>query len=177
MVEPVYPHYRQGKKPRQIRRERRGSLDLGPEDVIQCDFITWVDFNKKQHPALDLIFAVPNAGFASPKQGALRKMTGRRAGVPDIFVAVPTMSYAPLPLRQLAADDSAEVELSGVREVFVPGFFIEFKEGNKTPTKEQKAWHVKLKAHGYRVEIYRSWMSAANAMIEYLNLPLEKIPE
>lgn len=38
-------------------------------------------------------------------------------------------------------------------------------------------WHEKLRDAGHRVEIHRSWITAANVVIDYLKLPLEKIPE
>jgi len=72
-------------------KSRRGSGKLiapGSEDQIQSDFIRWVDLHKERFPALRLIFAIPNAGFASVRQGVLRKLTGRRKGVPDVCIPV-----------------------------------------------------------------------------------------
>ncbi len=156
MVEPVYPHYRQGKKPRQIRRERRGSLDLGPEAAIQYDFFAWVDLNKKRFPALALIFAIPNGSKLSRAERAVMSVTGLRPGVPDICV----------PWMNIDDDGTACTSL-----------WIEFKSEKGKPTAEQSEWHEKLRDAGHRVEIHRSWITAANVVIDYLKLPLEKIPE
>lgn len=133
----------------------------GSEDEIQATFIDWVDKLKGQHPVLENIFAIPNAGFASKKQGALRKLTGRRSGVPDIN----------LPVKGWAKERHATM----VNLSLCVGLWIEFKRPGEKPTKEQLAWHERLRAEGHRVEICYSWTEGANTVIEYLGLRLEKL--
>ena len=130
-------------------------IPAGSEDEIQATFIEWVDLNKKKHPVLDLIFAIPNAGFASKKQGALRKLTGRRKGVPDINIPVGVRSDGQV--------------------IGTLGLWIEFKVPGEKPTKEQLEWHERLRAANQRVEVCESWIEAANIVIEYLGLKLEKL--
>lgn len=160
------PHYRQGRKPRTaVKREMRGSLALGPEDVIQHDYFEWVDTFKGQHPQLACVFAIPNGAAKSRTQAAVMQVTGLRAGVPDVLIAAVGSGS-----RQVVGDD---VQAGP----FFAGFFIEFKAPGCYPRPEQREWHERLRAAGYRVEVHRSWITAANATIEYLGLALERIPE
>lgn len=88
------------------------------------------------------------------------QVTGLRAGVPDVFIAGSQKS--------VASSQYVQPE---------HGFFIEFKAPGGYPRPEQREWHERLRAAGYRVEVHRSWITAANATIEYLGLPIEKISE
>lgn len=124
----------------------------GSEDEIQANFFAWIDLYKKDYPDLQLIFAIPNAGFASVRQGVLRKLTGRKPGVPD--VCIPVIMWR-----------------NG--QIDAVGLWIEFKQPRKKPTKEQLEWHDKLRRSGHRVEVCTSWTDAANILIEYLQLPLK----
>lgn len=133
-------------------------IQAGSEDEIQATFIQWVNINMHGRgcEALKAIFSIPNAGFASQKQGGLRKLTGRRAGVPDICCPVECWN----------------------RETHEPlhiGLWIEFKVQGKYPTKEQLEWHERLRGLGHRVEVCFDWVTAANIVIEYLGLPLAKL--
>lgn len=127
----------------------------GSEDEIQANFFAWVDLYKKDYPDLQLIFAIPNAGFASVRQGVLRKLTGRRKGVPDVCIPV--------------------AKWMGLNASTVFGLWVEFKKPGEKPTKEQKEWHERLTRSGHRVEVCASWVDAANIVIEYLQLPLAKL--
>lgn len=156
------PHYRQGQKPRaKVKREMRGSLALGPEDVIQHDYFAWVDTFKGQHPQLACIFAIPNGAAKSRTQAAVMQVTGLRAGVPDVFIA--------------HRGHPAERHATMVH--LMHGFFIEFKAPGDYPRPEQREWHERLREAGYRVEVHKSWITAANATIEFLGLPIPKISE
>ena len=152
--------YRQNQKPRNpVRREKRGSLLLGPEDCIQYDFFAWVNTYKVRFWQLDLIFAIPNGSNISKTQRAVMQATGLRSGVPDVCVPIFRLDRSEL-------IDKACIAL-----------WIEFKSDAGKLSSAQKEWKEKLELAGHRVEIHRSWITAANVVIEYLNLPLEKIPE
>jgi hypothetical protein len=131
----------------------------GSEDEIQATFFQWIDLHKERFPELQACFAIPNAGFASKKQGALRKLTGRRAGIPDVCLPVPQLIN---PLADVCGSDYYAL-------------WIEFKVPGKKPTKEQLEWHARLRALGHRVEVCDTWTDGANIFIEYLNLSLEKL--
>lgn len=129
----------------------------GSEDEIQATFFEWIDTLSTQHPELKACFAIPNAGFASQKQGALRKLTGRRPGVPDVF----------LPISRIAWD--------GTEWNSYIGLWIEFKRPGEKPRPEQTVWHERLRALGHFVVVCTTWVDAANIVISYLGLPLEKL--
>lgn len=125
----------------------------GSEDEIQANYFSWVDLYIERFPEMALIFAIPNAGFASKKQGGLRKLTGRRAGVPDVCVPV-----------EGGMED-------GTRYL---GLWIEFKRPGEKATTEQLKWHAKLREAGHYVAIFETWTEAANLTIDYLRLDLTK---
>lgn len=119
------------------------------ENQIQTAFFDWVRVHEKQFPELALCYAVPNGSYKSFTARMVHQATGLRSGVPDVH----------LPIA-----DRINI-----------GLWIEFKSktGKVSPT--QKAWCERLLVRGHRVEICRSWIDAANIVIEYLNLPLKKI--
>ena len=60
----------------------------GSEDAVQAEVVRWARDNEVRFPELVLLHSIPNAGFASKKQGALRKLTGRVAGMPDLHLPI-----------------------------------------------------------------------------------------
>ncbi len=131
-------------------------IPAGSEDEIQALFFKWVDLHISRFPELELWYAIPNAGFASKKQGALRKLTGRRSGVPDTHLPMPAPS---------------NVTPSG----YWRGLWIEFKRPGEKPTDEQWKWIIRLRRAGHRVEVCESWVAGANITIDYLRLPIPKL--
>jgi hypothetical protein len=97
------------------------------------------------YPFLNNIFHIPNGGWRAPREATILKAMGVEPGVPDIFVAVPKGQYA--------------------------GLWIEFKSIKGFHRPEQKIWENNLVAVGYKVEIHRSWMTAWNSTIKYLEYP------
>lgn len=115
-----------------------------------------------EDPALERlpIYAVPNfAGhYGTARQrklnGGRAKATGRRKGIPDINVDVPT-----------------EVA-SGLR--------FEFKVQGKSPDPAQKVWHERLRALGYLVVVVVTPADALALLLDYLEgglLALERSNE
>jgi len=134
---------------RQPRFTAHKGIKLGPEDTIQAAFFSWVDLHKARFPQLGLIYAVPNAGKRDRRVGQLLKLTGLRAGVPDVC----------LPMR------NAEYQ----------GLYIEFKSEKGRLTDSQKEWIERLESFGHKVAVLRSWTDAANLVIDYLGLSLRKV--
>lgn len=91
----------------------------------------------------DLIFAIPNGGHRHRAVAAKLKGEGVKAGVPDIFIAVPSDGYH--------------------------GFFIELKYGKNRPSAAQQAWLDALAGMGYRVAvIHDSVADVMDQIEEYL---------
>ena len=120
------------------------------EAKIQADFFTWLSQYEKRFPELQLWYSVPNGSHKSPAARSLHKRTGLKSGVPDTHLPVAKGIHA--------------------------GLWIEFKSkvGKVSPT--QKEWAEKLLVQGHEVKVCRTWTDAANATIDYLNLPLKKFP-
>lgn len=74
-----------------------------------------------------LLFAVPNGGHRNKATAGRMKAEGVRAGVPDIFLAVPSVSKG------------------------FHGAFIELKVKHNQPTPQQSSWMALLAAQGYFV--------------------------
>lgn len=123
--------------------------DLESEAAIQTTFFEWIDLNAPKYPVLSLCFAIPNEGNRSAFNGWKRKLTGRRAGVPDICLPVPNDEFH--------------------------GLWIEMKSKRGTVSPSQRIWHKQLTDAGHRVEIARDWITAANLVIEHLRLPVQRL--
>jgi len=97
---------------------------------------------RRDFPGL-LIFAIPNAGTASPQRGARLKEEGLLAGVPDLMVARAAQGFY--------------------------GLFVEMKTLTGSASKEQKSVIAKLQAEGYRCEVCKGYAAALEAIRGYLS--------
>ena len=96
----------------------------------------------KSLPA-SLLMAIPNGGARTAVTGAMLKAEGVRAGIPDLFLAVPT--------RQ------------------APGLWIEMKrQKGGVVSDEQKAAMAALEAQGYVCTVCKGWKEARSAISDYL---------
>lgn len=123
------------------------------EHQEQAALFELIDRYKAQYPALGMIFAIPNGGHRHKATAARLKAEGVRAGVPDIFVAVP-------------------VSLSPLRAGVVPGLFIEMKRGGGGLSAPQNTWLNNLHWQGYRTAVCYSAAEAWGVICEYLEIPL-----
>lgn len=99
-----------------------------------------------QFPQWDiLLFHIPNGGLRNLKTAVRLKSEGVKAGVADLFLAVPNMEYH--------------------------GLFIEMKrqQGNKQ-TELQKIFQDEVEKQGYKYILARGWEKAKTGILEYLNL-------
>ena len=113
------------------------------EHQHQVALFNWAATVKKKYPKLAMMYAVPNAGKRTPRQGAYMKAEGLRSGVPDICLPVAMHGFH--------------------------GLYIELKVEGRKPSESQKGWIEALREEGYRVEVCNEW-PAAKALIErYLN--------
>ena len=103
------------------------------------------------------LFSVPNgavlAGNAQRRAIQMNnlKRTGLRAGVPDLFLAVPH------PVQSAAPD--AE---------WLSGLFVEMKKRGNKPSEPQIAMHYYLRTHGYHCVVAMSSDEAIQAIKGYL---------
>lgn len=112
------------------------------EDQEQSWLIQWT----KRHgpePARQ-IFAIPNGGHRSHSQGALLKLTGVQAGVPDLFLPVPRGGFYGLWIEMKSTDPKSRA------------------------SKEQRFWLEYLADQGYRAELCRGFEAARDTVLEYL---------
>ena len=111
------------------------------EQVALCRW--WAMYARRIGVAESLLFAIPNGGRRDKTTGARLKAEGVRAGVPDMFLALP---------RQDA-----------------PGLFLELKKQKGGRVSEnQKTMHEALSHAGYPVCICRGWDEAKRAIEDYI---------
>lgn len=112
----------------------------------QCALIHWYRLVCNSFGLSEqLLFAIPNGGARDQITGAMLKAEGVRAGVPDLFLAVPRGRYH--------------------------GLFIEMKQSKGGRVSDvQKAIHKLLLEQGYAVEVCHGWMHAKITICEYLHL-------
>lgn len=110
---------------------------------MQAALFRWAAMQSSAHPALRLMFAIPNGGARDSRTGAMLKAEGVKSGVPDIFLAWP----------------------SGGKH----GLFVELKAGKAGRVSEaQSSWLASLEALGYGCAICRSLDEAIAAIRVYL---------
>jgi hypothetical protein len=93
-----------------------------------------------------LLFAIPNGTSASSMVEAVKaKKTGRKRGVPDMFLPIPTGAYH--------------------------GLFVELKRRDGKPSDlsdDQRVWLAALDAQGYQTAVAYGWEHAAAVIKTYL---------
>ena len=104
----------------------------------------WAERESRRWPELRMMFHIPNGGSRDIREAANLKKQGVKAGVPDIFLAVPRGGYH--------------------------GLFIEMKrrDGGRLSV-AQREWIDALREIDYRVEVCKGFGPAAKVLLEYLN--------
>lgn len=74
-----------------VFRPRRRDVTKGPSEAqIQKAFFEWV----RMYPRVDQVtFAIPNGGRRDKKEALNLKRQGVKAGVPDIFIGIPSQGF------------------------------------------------------------------------------------
>lgn len=125
-----------GGKVKKVRRQ--------PELEEQAALIEWADKTVIDGIRIgDYLIHIPNEGKRGPKAAKDAKRLGLRAGVPDLFLALPRGDYA--------------------------GLWIEMKSMTGMPTSEQTEWLNKLKKEGYLVSLSRGFDRAKDSIMKYLD--------
>jgi len=113
------------------------------EHEEQCALFKWVDCWLPMVSAL--LFAIPMGGHRRIAVAGKLKAEGVKAGVPDIFFALPRNGKH--------------------------GLFIEMKRvKGGSVRREQKAMIDRLRTAGYQVEICKGFEAARNVLVNYMNM-------
>jgi hypothetical protein len=114
------------------------------ESASQRALITWWDYAHRGFGVpKKMLFAVPNqGGKGREREGGQLKAMGLRAGVSDLFLAVPRGGYA--------------------------GLFIEMKTPKGRVSEEQKEFQAHAIAQGYWATVARGWDQARAEIESYL---------
>lgn len=122
------------------------------ESRLQVSCVKWFDL---QYPKLKLnLFSIPNEGARTVANGARMKAQGRRAGVADMFLAIP--EYPP----------NCEGWLKSNEAKF--GMFIEFKVGKGKQSEQQIAFQKAVEKQRYHYEIVSDFTQFKNLIEKYL---------
>jgi len=118
----------------------------------QAALFKWAAAKAQQDARWSLLFAIPNGTSASSMAEAVKaKKTGRRKGVPDMF----------LPIPAFAANGDIK-----------HGLFIELKrrDGRTSDlSPEQRIWLAALDYQGYLASVAFGWEHAATMIETYLD--------
>lgn len=116
------------------------------EHEEQTALFAWAKVEERRDPRLELLFAIPNGTAAvSLAEASRAKRTGRKKGVPDMFLPIAGNGYH--------------------------GLFIELKRTGGIPCDvkpEQSIWLKKLNAQGYRAVVAYGWQDAVDIIETYL---------
>jgi hypothetical protein len=110
------------------------------EEKEQQALVAW--FTAQYPDMKDLLIHIPNGVNTSPRAGARLKLSGLKAGVPDLLLAVTTATS--------------------------PGLWIEMKSKDGRVSLVQKKMHFQLINQRYKVVICHSWDEALTEIQYYL---------
>lgn len=122
--------------------------EVPTEHVEAIRLMQVVRMHEHLHPELQNFTAIPNGGDRHGAVAAKIKAEGVKKGYPDYLLDVP------------------RGEFHGLR--------IELKRVDASPSdtkKEQREWHDRLRAAGYRVEVCKGWQASWAVLCDYLSIP------
>lgn len=118
----------------------------------QCWLIQWCRSQARVHPALAMIYAIPNGGKRHPVVANKLRAEGVRSGVPDLCLPVARGTWH--------------------------GLYIEMKRRRGgTVSEDQHGWLVALRKEGYRTEVCKGWEVARDVLMDYLRGTPSHLPE
>ncbi|UMO89366.1 VRR-NUC domain-containing protein [Pectobacterium sp. PL64] len=110
----------------------------------QAALIEWADKTVIDGVRIgDYLLHIPNEGKRGPKAARDAKRLGVRAGVPDLFLALPRGGYA--------------------------GLWIEMKAKGGKLSAQQEIWLKKMSSVGYKAEVCFGYDHAVHGIVSYLN--------
>lgn len=114
-------------------------INIKGEAIEQCKLFSICRYI----PECRYLFHVPNGGSRNAIEAKNLKRQGVKAGVPDLFLALPNKKYH--------------------------GLFIEMKYGKNKPTSYQKEWIEYLNSVGYLAVICYGAEQALDILKKYIN--------
>ena len=108
----------------------------------QKNLFLWL--SRLEHPAKDLMFAIPNMGKRHVSFAVKMRDEGLKSGVPDMFMAYPAGGWH--------------------------GLFIELKSLVGRARPEQLEWLAALQENGYRAELCKGAEAAKVVIRDYLKI-------
>ena len=116
------------------------------EDDLQAAVVRWW---QHQYPEFaGLLFAIPNGGQRSAREGARLKAQGVTAGVPDLLLAKP------------------RYDANG--HVVSAGLWLELKVGKNKPSPQQRTMLALLVTHGYAAVVAYDFHAAKVAIVNHI---------
>lgn len=115
---------------------------------MQASIIAECNLRANQEPLFGLLFAIPNGGHRNKATAGRLKAEGVKAGVPDLFLAVPRLA-------------------TPYHDAF-HGLFIELKVAGNSPTAQQEKWLQALDEQGYCTCVVRDADQAMHVLEWYL---------
>lgn len=128
---------------RKTLREQRGQAPSEHTEAVR--FFRVVQMHEVRHPELLNLTHVPMGGKRHATVAMKLKNEGVRRGYPDYLLDVPRGGFH--------------------------GWRCELKAAGGYADKDQKGWHERLRAQGYRVDVCRGWEEAWRALCDYLGIP------
>lgn len=113
-------------------------INIKGEAIEQCKLFSICRYI----PECRYLFHIPNGGSRNPIEAKNLKRQGVKAGVPDLFLPLPTAKYH--------------------------GLFIEMKYGKNKPTPSQKEWIEYLSSVGYLTVVCYSAEEAVDLIKKYI---------
>lgn len=126
------------------------SLQTPKEKDEQIAIFQWAALYKTHwgKPLNDYMFAIPNGGTRNIREAVSLKAQGVKAGIPDIFIAIPANGYS--------------------------GMFMELKRiKNWRLSTKQTEWIERLKEIGYKCVVANGFDKAIEMITQYLGVQYE----
>lgn len=119
------------------------------EDMEQCALTQWARITRHNGGMIaDWLIAIPNGGKRNASEAARMKKQGVKAGVSDLFLALPSKQFHGLWIEMKAPKTNASPA--------------------GKPTQVQLDWLDRMAAAGYAAQLCFGWQAAKDAITEYL---------
>lgn len=128
------------RRPRHIEAEHQRAL-------IQWAYLTRIPDSDDVEPGAvvgDYLFAIPNGGKRNPREAALMRAEGVKAGVSDLMLPIPRRGRH--------------------------GLWIELKRPGGCATVSQREWAARMERAGYATVVARGWHEARELIVAYLGI-------
>ena len=115
----------------------------------QCALMQWARITRHNGGMIaDWLIAIPNGGKRNASEAARMKKQGVKAGVSDLFLALPSKQFHGLWIEMKAPKTNASPA--------------------GKPTQVQLDWLDRMAAAGYAAQLCFGWQAAKDAITEYL---------